>query len=179
MELVFRSDFDQMGKYPVYRVSCLPTGTLAFRACGKNVKRGFPRECHGFLLEFLKLLLCSAYAKSRLASCLSCFSPDTLLQDDEAYTVQLFQCFRPSLHCLSECDRLTTLDCESPCIKFELMTVELRGHNQRVITSITNRKLLLFLVRVWIAGLSNNLEEVGAPDDCRNHGSSRGSFCRR
>ena len=68
-----------------------PIVMSALSGCGDTVKRSCFKERHSFLMEFLKVLNSFAFAKWRVLSSLSCFSPDMLLQGDEAYTVQLFR----------------------------------------------------------------------------------------
>ena len=68
-----------------------PLVTVALSSCSDAFRRTFLRECQGFLLEFLKVLNQSAYAKSGWASSLSCFSPDMMLLGDESYAVVLFK----------------------------------------------------------------------------------------
>ena len=114
--------------------------TVALSSCGDPLRRTFLRECHGFFLEFLKVLNQSAYAKSCLASSLSCFSPDMMLQGDESYAVVLF---KDLISYFLECGPLTSLDCEAASNKFKSLLVELRRRNKKVVASITNSFTLL------------------------------------
>ena len=112
-----------------------PLVTVALSSCLDPLHRTFLREFQGFLLEFLKVLNQSAHAKSGLASSLSCFSPDMILQGDESYVVVLF---KDVTTYFLECGRLTSLNCEAAAIEFKSWLVELRRRNQQVIASITN-----------------------------------------
>ena len=112
-----------------------PLVTVALSSCSDALRRTSLRECQGFLLEFLKVLNKSAYAKSGLASSLSCFSPHMMLLGDESYAVVLFKDLTTYF---LDCGRLTSLDCEAAAIEFKSLLVELRRRNKRVIASITN-----------------------------------------
>ena len=114
---------------------CLRGEPLVTVSCSDAFRRTFLRECQGFLLEFLKVLIQSAYAKSGLASSLSCFSPDKMLLGDESYAVVLF---KDLTTCFLDCGRLTSLDCEAAANEFKSLLVELRRRNKRVVPSITN-----------------------------------------
>ena len=109
--------------------------TVALSSCSDALRRTFLRECQGFLLEFLKVLNQSAYAKSGLASSLSCFSPDMMLLGDESYAVVLFKDLTTYF---LDCGRLTSLDCEAAANEFKSLLVDLRRLNKRVVASITN-----------------------------------------
>ena len=76
-----------------------------------------------------------AFAKSRVLSSLSCFSPDMLLQGDEAYTVELF---RDLVNCFQDCGPLIVSEGEGSCNEFESLLVELRRQNRPAIPSIHN-----------------------------------------
>ena len=112
-----------------------PLVTVALSSCSDAFRRAFLRECQGFLLEFLKVLNQSAYAKSGLASSLSCFSPDMMLLGDESYAVVLFKDLTTYF---LDCGRLSSLDCEAAANEFKSLLVELRRRNKRVVSSITN-----------------------------------------
>ena len=95
---------------------------MALDGCSDAVKRSFLRECQGSLMELLKVLNTSAYATSRLSSSLSCFSPDKLLQGDEAYTVSLF---RALVSCLQTCGRLSSVEAEGAANESKSLFVDL------------------------------------------------------
>ena len=60
-------------------IECLRTEPLfvtALVGCTEAVRKSFLRKGYGFLMEFLKVLNNSVFMDSRLASNLSCFSPD-------------------------------------------------------------------------------------------------------
>ena len=119
-------------------VDCLrsePIVLKALQGCSDAVKRNFLRECHGFLMEFLKVLNVSSYSTSLLASSLSCLSPDMLLQGDEAYTVSLF---RELVSCLQACGRLSSVEAEGASNEIESLLVDLRRKNRRVVSTIKN-----------------------------------------
>ena len=119
-------------------VDCLrsePIVLKALQGCSDAAKRNFLRECHGFLMEFLKVLNVSSYSTSLLASSLSCLSPDMLLQGDEAYTVSLF---RELVSCLQACGRLSSVEAEGASNEFKSLLVDLRRKNRRVVTTIKN-----------------------------------------
>ena len=77
----------------------------------------------------------SPYAKSGLASSLSCFSLDMMLQGDESYSVILFKNLTTFL---LGCGQLTFLECEAASYELKYLLVVLRRRNQQVIASITN-----------------------------------------
>ena len=68
------------------------------------------------------LLNASPFANSRLAPSLSCFTPDMLLQGDEAYTVTFF---RELLSCLQTCGRLSSVEAEGSIKEFIFLLVDL------------------------------------------------------
>ena len=117
-----------------------PIVVKALVGYSNTAKRRFLRECHGFLMEFFKVLNFSPYATSLLASSLSCLSPDMLLQGDEAYTVSLF---RELVSCLQSCGRLSSEESEGASNELMSLLVELRRKNRRVIS--TNKNSLSFL----------------------------------
>ena len=117
-------------------IDCLRSEPIVIKAldgCGDAVKRSFLRECHGFLMEFLKVLNTSAYATSRLSSSLCCFSPDMLLMGEEAYTVSLF---RDLVSCLQTCGRLSSVEADGAANEFKSLLVDLRRRNRQVISTI-------------------------------------------
>ena len=129
-------------------IDCLRSEPIVIKAldgCSDAVKRGFLRECHGFLMEFLKVLNTSAYATSRLCSSLSCFSPDMLLMGEEAYTVSLF---RDLVSCLQTCGRLSSVEAECSANEFKSLLVDLRRRNRQVISTIKDSFRFL-----WQSGL--------------------------
>ena len=75
------------------------------------------------MMEFLKALNSPVSMDFRLASNLSCFSPEIVLQGDEAYTVELFQCL---VACYQECGRLTALEAERACNEIKSFLLEVR-----------------------------------------------------
>ena len=129
-------------------IDCLRSELIVVKAlgvCSDAVKRRFLRECHGFLMEFLKVLNASAYATSRLSSSLSCFSPDMLLMGEEAYTVSLF---RDLVSCLQTCGRLSAVEAEGAANEFKSLLVDLRRRNRQVISTIKDGFCFL-----WQSGL--------------------------
>ena len=120
----------------------------ALGGCGYTVKRSFLEECHSFLMDFLKVLNSSAFAKSRVLSSLSCFSPDMLVQGDEIYTVELF---RNLINCFQDCGRLSVSEGEGSCNEFKSLLVELRRRNRQVISSINNGLYFLRSSGLWTA----------------------------
>ena len=133
-------------------VDCLrsePIVLKALQGCSDAVKRNFLRECHGFLMEFLKVLNVSSYSTSLLASSFSCLSPDMLLQGDEAYTVSLF---RELVSCLQACGRLSSVEAEGASNEFKSLLVDLRRKNRRVVSTIKNR--FSFLHESGLLGVS-------------------------
>ena len=129
-------------------IDCLrsePIVTKALDGCCDAVKRSFLWECHGFLMEFLKVLNASACATSRLSSSLSCFSSDMLLMGEEAYTVSLF---RDLVSCLQTCGRLSSVEAEGATNEFKSLLVDLRRRNWQVISTIKDSFRFL-----WQSGL--------------------------
>ena len=110
-----------------------PINVKALVRYSDTAKRSFLRECHGFLMEFLKVLNFSPYATSLLAWSLNCLSPDMVLQGDEQYTVSLF---RELVSCLQTCGRLSSVESEGASNEFKSVLVELRRKNRRVISTI-------------------------------------------
>ena len=85
-------------------------------------------------MEFFNVLNTSPCATYRLASSLSCFSPDMLLERDGAYTVTLF---RDLVSCLQTCGQLSSVEAEGAGNEFKPLSVDLQRRNQRVISTIT------------------------------------------
>ena len=96
-----------------------------------------------------------AFAKSRVLSSLSCFSPDMLLQGDDAYTVELFQ---DLVNCFQDCGRLIGSEGEESCNEFKSLLVELRRQNRPAIPSIHNG--LYFLRSSGLLDCRPNLSNV-------------------
>ena len=132
-----------------------PIVMSALGGCGDTVKRSFLKECHSFLMEFLKVLNSCAFAKSRVLSSLSCFSPDMLLQGDEAYTVELF---RDLVNCFQDCGRLSVSEGEGSCNEFKSLLVELRRRSRQAVASINNG--LYFLRSSGLLDCRPNLSNV-------------------
>ena len=129
-------------------IDCLRSEPIVVKAldgCSDAVKRSFLRECHGFLIEFLKVLSTSDYATSRLSSSLSCFSPDMLLMGGEAYTVSPF---RDLVSCLQTCGRLSSVEAEGAANEFKSLLDDLRRRNRQVISTIKHSFRFL-----WQSGL--------------------------
>ena len=117
-------------------VECLKTEPLfasVLAGSPEAIRKSFLREGYGFMMEFLKVLNSSCFMDSRLASNLSCFSPDMLLLGDESYAIELF---RGLVACYQECGRLTVIDSESACNEFKSFLVEIRRSNRQVVSSI-------------------------------------------
>ena len=75
-------------------VECLVEEPIVVKAlAGRTVAvhHSFLRENQAMLMVFLRVLNESTFMSSRLASNLSCFSPDMLLLSEESYTVELFR----------------------------------------------------------------------------------------
>ena len=75
-----------------------PSVMKALRGFEGGSRRSFLRECHGYLLELLKLLGSSSFVKSRIARSLSCLSVDMLVAGDADYVADLFQDLGSCLH---------------------------------------------------------------------------------
>ena len=116
-------------------------------------RRSFSRDCHGLLMECLKVLSRSPFVLSQLASNLSCFAPDMLLLGDENYTVELF---RGLMACFQERGRVTNVVAEGACNEFKSFLVDLRRRNRRVVDTITDTFLFMQqseICRMWSSWL--------------------------
>ena len=100
-----------------------PSIMKAMRGLDDGSRRSFLKECQGFLLEFLKCLGASSYAKSRVARSLSCLSVDMLLGGDVDYVVELFQ---DLVLCIRESGSLGDVERDSAINEFKSLVVELR-----------------------------------------------------
>ena len=118
-------------------------------------KRTFLRDCHGLLMEFLKVLSRCPFILSQFASNLSCFAPDMLLLGDEKYTVELF---RGLMACFQECGRVTNVVAEGACNEFKSFLVELRRRNRRLVDTITDS--FVFMQQFEAFGCRENLARV-------------------
>ena len=139
-------------------IECLRTEPLfvsALAGCTEAVRKSFLREGYGFLMEFLKVLNSSVFMDARLASNLSCLSPDLLLLGDESYTIELF---RGLVACYQECGRLTAVDSESACNEFKFFLVELRRRNRQVVSTI--KDVFSFLRQSEALACRENLARV-------------------
>ena len=77
----------------------------------------------GYLLEFLKCLGASSYAKSHVARSLSCLSVDMLLGGDADYVIKLFQ---DLVLCLQESGSLGDVEWDAATNEFKSLVVGLR-----------------------------------------------------
>ena len=68
-----------------------PSVMKVLRGFEDGSRCSFLRECHGYLLELLKLIGSSFFVKSRIARSLSCLSIDMLVSGDVDYVAELFQ----------------------------------------------------------------------------------------
>ena len=118
-------------------------------------KRAFLRDCHGLLMEFLKVLSRCPFILLQFASNLSCFSPDMLLLGDENYAVELF---RGLMVCFQECGRVTNVVAEVACNEFKSFLVELRRRNRRVVDTITDT--FVFMQQSQAFSCRGNLSHV-------------------
>ena len=118
-------------------------------------RRSFLRDCHGLLMEFLKVLARCPFVHSQLASNLSCFAPDMLLLGDENYTVELF---RGLMACFQDCGRVTNVVAEGACNEFKSFLVDLRRRNRRVVSTITDT--FVFMQQAEAFGCRGNLSHV-------------------
>ena len=118
-------------------------------------KRVFLRDCHGLLMEFLKVLSRCPFILSQFASNLSCFSPDMLLLGDENYVVELF---RGLMACFQGCGCVTSVVAEGACNEFKSFLVELRRRNRRVVDTITDT--FVFMQQSEAFGCRENLSHV-------------------
>ena len=110
----------------VAEAECLqsePCIMKALRGFEDSPRHSFLRQCHGYLLELLKLLGSSSFLKSRIARLLSCLSIDMLVAGDAVYVAELFQ---DLFSCLHDAGYLGGVDRESAVNEFKSLVVDLR-----------------------------------------------------
>ena len=100
-----------------------PSIMKALREFEDSPRRSFLSECHGYLLELLKLLGSSSIIKLRIARSLSCLSVDMLIAGDADYVAELLQ---DLCSCLHDAGYLGGVDHESAVNEFKSLVVDLR-----------------------------------------------------
>ena len=142
----------------LHAVDCLRSESIivsASQGLSDVALRGFLKDCHGLVMELLKILNTCSYVSSCLSSSLSCLSADMLVVGDETYTVELFQ---QLVGCLRDVNLVSEVQGEAAINEFRSFIVDVRRRNQRPVNSIKDS--IAFMRSFGFFGCRENLSYV-------------------